>query len=153
MKIFVGTANSDLVNFSDSGMSVTFSVQGDRKVGKSTFPGLAAGELSITDKSIFEDLLEFDEDHKLDAHKDKINDDRYTWYFFNRLIMPENFKPSNASVLIMKAIAEWADKNNIIIIDGLNPYGRMNMQQLIQFNKLFGFVLIMENTMVRFPKH
>jgi hypothetical protein len=61
------------------------------------------------------------------------------WYFFNRLNVPRGFPIQHASVLLMKEICSWADDQHINIVDTLNPYGRLNFEQLRRFNLLFGF--------------
>lgn len=74
------------------------------------------------------------------------------WLFFNRLNVPLSFVPQNAAILLMVETCKYADKNNCGIVDALNPYGRLDYDQLVTFNKLFGFFMIKDGLMIRLPR-
>ncbi len=127
-----------MIRISESSMSISFSIVGTRKVKNRNFPALSTSELSLS--------------YGLELDLNLIPND-LIWYFFNRLLVPADFTPKNASVLLMKETINWADKNKFGIIDALNPYGRLNLEQLIKFNMLFGFKKLEDTLMIRFPKN
>jgi hypothetical protein len=131
-------------------MGVSFHVKGTKSIGSGKeLPALASSELSIVP---IEALLNDDLEEFLNrTNPDVLKSPTTRWAFFNRLIVPEGFTPKNASILLMKATSQWADTNQIGIIDALNPYGKLNLKGLLSFNKLFGFKHVKETLMVRLP--
>ena len=62
-----------------------------------------------------------------------------TWYYFNRLLVNKNIRGRGLATKLMSRVIFWADTENINILNELNPYGDLNMDQLISFYKKFGF--------------
>jgi hypothetical protein len=71
------------------------------------------------------------------------------WVFFSRLNVPEGFRDKSVCFRLMQYTVDWADKHQFNILDGLNPYGRLSLDNLIIFNQLYGFKYIKDNMMVR----
>ena len=74
-------------------------------------------------------------------------------YFFNRI---KAIKESRGDgTCLMKRLEEYADQNNLTIINPINPYGRMNLKQLNQWFKKYGFEQPIEEEpsyIIRYPK-
>ena len=62
-----------------------------------------------------------------------------TWYYFNRLLVNENIRGRGLATKLMSRVIFWADTEDVNILNELNPYGGLNMDQLISFYKKFGF--------------
>jgi len=54
--------------------------------------------------------------------------------------------------LLMKRVCDHADHLKATIVNCINPYGRMNLEQLIQWFSKFGFDYVGNETVVRKPK-
>lgn len=89
---------------------------------------MAIAELGYT---IIEPYAEFIDD------KERLND---KWFFFNRLNTPARIRKQGFAAKLMDEVVGWADDKKINIINTINPYGDMNMTQLITFYKKYGFV-------------
>lgn len=78
------------------------------------------------------------------------------WYYFNRINVPKNFQPKNASVLLYNAICKYADHFQINIYNEVAPYAHslLNTEDLIRFEHLFGFVRLSpdKNVTIRLAK-
>lgn len=61
------------------------------------------------------------------------------WYFFNRLNVPSIYRNQGYGSKLMDQTIRWADQEKVNIINTLNPYGDLNMEQLIKFFTKFGF--------------
>ena len=61
------------------------------------------------------------------------------WYDFNRLFVPPRMGRQEVASGLMQQVVEWADANDVNIFNGVNPYGDLNMQQLVAFYKRYGF--------------
>jgi len=61
------------------------------------------------------------------------------WYYFNRLFVPQQLRRQGIATKLMTQVVEWADTNNYNIWNDINPYGEMDLDQLIKFYKKFGF--------------
>lgn len=71
------------------------------------------------------------------------------WCYYSRLNVPEKYPDKSVCFRLLNATVEWADANQINILDDLNPYGRLNLPNLILLNKLYGFKQILPKTMIR----
>lgn len=60
-------------------------------------------------------------------------------YYFNRLIVDKKLRGQGLSIKLMNQVVEWADKEKIIILLEINPYGDLGYLQLAQFYMRFGF--------------
>jgi len=73
--------------------------------------------------------------------------------FFSRLFVPSGFTPKTASILLMQKVVLWADNQEVIIIDEINPYGKASIDDIIALNLLYGFKRTSQpKIMIRFPK-
>lgn len=70
------------------------------------------------------------------------------WYF-NRIKVKK--EGTGLGTALMKKLTEILDVEKITLWDDLNPYGGMSLQQLIEFNKKFGFVSLKHGSMIRYP--
>jgi ribosomal protein S18 acetylase RimI-like enzyme len=84
----------------------------------------------------------------------KIKEDSDNIWFFNRLKAYEEGKGFGSK--LMKELVKILDKKNIILINHVNPYGNLNLNQLITFYKKFGFEnaksKLGNNLLIRYPK-
>jgi hypothetical protein len=71
------------------------------------------------------------------------------WYF-NRIKVKTG--GTGLGTALMEKLVEILDSEKITLYDDLNPYGDMSFQDLVKFNKRFGFVILKPGTMIRFPK-
>lgn len=85
----------------------------------------ATAELSKIDNKLAKDYLQTD-----------VNG---TWYYFNRLVVYPKIRNKGLATRLMKLIIDWADAEKISILNEINPYGDLDMGQLIRFYAKFGF--------------
>ena len=97
---------------------------------------LAVAELSFFDNESVELYLNND---KIDGK----------WYFFNRLNVPKEIRNLGIAKQLMEQVVEWADKENVNILNVVNPYGDLNMEKLERFYEKFGFIKIKTGLMIR----
>ena len=71
------------------------------------------------------------------------------WYF-NRIKVKK--EGTGLGTALMKKLVEILDAEKITLWDDLNPYGGMNLQQLTEFNKKFGFITLKRGAMIRYPQ-
>lgn len=64
------------------------------------------------------------------------------WWYFNRIHVPSVIGNQGLGTQLMNQVCAWADENHFNIVDELNPYGALDLEQLISFNKKFGFELV-----------
>jgi GNAT superfamily N-acetyltransferase len=62
-----------------------------------------------------------------------------TWYYFNRLVVYPKIRNKGMAALLMKQVVSWADREKVNIFNEVNPYGDLDMDQLIKFYSRFGF--------------
>ena len=60
-------------------------------------------------------------------------------YFFNRIKVRPHLEGTGLGKALMIEICKLADKHGITIFNGLNPYGKRGLQELISFFKGSGF--------------
>jgi hypothetical protein len=114
--------------------------------------GKSVSDLSVSFYIMEHNKLAIADLTKMDYLEDFFKEDG-NWYYFNRLNIPNGFRIQNASILLMQEISKWADENQINIFDEINPYGKLNLEQIIVFNKLFGFKMYQQpNAMVRYHR-
>ena len=81
----------------------------------------------------------------------KIKRRRQVWYYFNRLVVHGKIRKKGVGTRLMQEMIDWADYKKINIILEINPYGEMDLEQLIIFYGKFGFkhYCRKRNTMIR----
>jgi GNAT superfamily N-acetyltransferase len=99
-----------------------------------------AGEADLS--KIDNDILQSNVKFKIDG----------IWFYFNRLIVPKQLRGHGLSKKLLQRVANWADENKVNIWNDINPYGDLNLKQLIELYSQFGFKKIMKSTMVRLHK-
>jgi len=74
-------------------------------------------------------------------------------FFFSRLIVAPKMRGKGYSKLLLSKVAEWADKHNIEIYLDINPYGDLDLDQLITLYKRFGFIHYCSSkaSLIRYP--
>ena len=85
----------------------------------------ATAELSKIDNKLVKDYLQINVDG--------------TWYYFNRLFVTQKIRGKGLATRLMNQVIGWADTEKINILNEINPYGDLNLDQLISFYKKFGF--------------
>jgi hypothetical protein len=78
-------------------------------------------------------------------------------YYFNRLIVPKKLRHKNIASVLMSRVCFWADEHHISILNDVNPYGDLDLEQLEQlkqFYKKYNFTELIKNTntLIRHPK-
>jgi hypothetical protein len=71
------------------------------------------------------------------------------WYYFNRLNTPSKIRNKGIAKKLLQEMTEWADIEKISIWLDINPYGDLNLPQLISLYSKFDFQQIAESTMIR----
>lgn len=73
-----------------------------------------------------------------------------TWYYFNRLNVPLKMRNEGIAKQLLQQVSEWADQERINILLDINPYGDLDLRQLIALYMKFGFKQTLStNTMIR----
>ena len=61
-------------------------------------------------------------------------------WFFNRLVVHKNLRGKGLGTALIKKIVDFCKSNNISLINGMNPYGDLDFDQLKQFYLNHGFI-------------
>ena len=90
----------------------------------------------------------------MEKHKDYLLDHgidyRYPLFFFNRIKATKE-RRGNGTIL-MKRLVEICDEKGLAIINPINPYGRMNLEELKAWFGNYGFFEVTDTVIVRFPR-
>lgn len=105
----------------------TFSIRGNCPTTGAV--KLCLAELSPLDFAIVHDEL-----------GDQIVKPGQTWFWFARLNVPPAIRRMKFATRLMESVAQWADSEGVHILLGINPYGDLNFEQLVNFYVRFGFV-------------
>ena len=62
-----------------------------------------------------------------------------TWYFFNRIRVPDAEQGKGYGNALMDMVVAWADENQVYIYNQINPYGRLDLQALRKFYSKYKF--------------
>ncbi len=100
--------------------------------------------LAIAELSEFEILDNLPGEYEFDNTK--------RWFFFNRLKVPKEIYGRGISKIILTELIRILDKHHIYVINTLNPYGNLNLEQLTKLYSRYGFKTIAEEVMVREPQ-
>ena len=101
-------------------------------------PYIGQAELSKIDNDIIQGAVKF----KVEG----------VWFYFNRLIVPKQLRGQGLSKLLLQQVIDWADINKINIFNDINPYGALNLKQLIDLYSRYGFKKISRQSMIRLHK-
>lgn len=76
------------------------------------------------------------------------------WYYFNRINVPDQFIPQNASILLYSAMEHWADQYHANIYNDILPYptSKLSVEQIKLVESLYGFQSLFENTTIRLSR-
>lgn len=74
----------------------------------------------------------------------------YPLFFFHRIKSMEESK--GHGTVMMKRLIEICDERGVAVINSINPYGRMNLEELIEWFKKYGFFEVTDHVVVRFPE-
>jgi GNAT superfamily N-acetyltransferase len=80
---------------------------------------------------------------------DVIENPKGAWVYFNRLNTPPAIRGKGIAKKLLTEMIKWADTKKISIYLDINPYGNLNLKQLIALYERFGFTKIKHQTMVR----
>lgn len=70
-------------------------------------------------------------------------------FFFNRI--KAKVEGQGEGSLLMREVVKILDEMGVAVVNHINPYGGMDLKALIEFYKKYGFELIDEQLMLRFP--
>ena len=70
-------------------------------------------------------------------------------FWFNRL--KAKVEGQGEGTKLMERLVQILDEKKITVVNGLNPYGSMSMDELKDFFKKYGFEDIGNDTMIRYP--
>lgn len=157
--------NGTTVNLNHvAGSGLTLSITGTLENVQTgvSYPALAQADLNLTSLELFPDIL---------AHFDSKHiavDPDIAWLWFARLIVPNrmdrSFKPKNAGMTLMNALADWCDicspKLGVIdyvrAYDGADADQRPDTKGVMRINAMYGFTKIGNDPdstlMIRMPK-
>lgn len=72
------------------------------------------------------------------------------WYYFNRLNVPSKIRNKGIAKKLLQEMSEWADQEHVSIWLDINPYGDLDLRQLISLYSRFGFKqTLQQGTMLR----
>lgn len=71
-------------------------------------------------------------------------------FYFNRIKAREEGK--GEGTLMMKELIKILDEKKVTVINELNPYGNLNLEDLQKFYSKYGFVKKQDQLMIRKPK-
>jgi len=74
----------------------------------------------------------------------------YPLFFFHRIKAVKEGK--GHGTVMMKRLVEICDERGVAIINSINPYGRMNLEELKEWFGKYGFFEVTEHVVVRFPE-
>jgi GNAT superfamily N-acetyltransferase len=69
----------------------------------------------------------------------KIKKRGQVWYYFNRLVVHGKIRHQGIATRLMQEMVEWVDYKKINVLLEINPYGDLDLEQLIIFYGKFGF--------------
>lgn len=74
-------------------------------------------------------------------------------FLFSRLIVAPKMRGKGYGKLLLSQVAEWADMTDIVIYLDVNPYGDLDLDQLITLYKRFGFIHYCSSkaSLIRYP--
>lgn len=64
----------------------------------------------------------------------------YPWFWFSRLSIHKKNRGQGWGAAFMEAICKVADREKFHILNGVNPYGEMSLEQTISFYEKYGFI-------------
>ena len=98
-----------------------------------TFSHIEGSYIALCELSIYQS-------HKLEG----------VWYYFNRLSVPPKLRKKGIAKKLLGEMCEWADDKEINIWLDINPYGDLDLRQLISLYSKFGFKqTLQQGTMIR----
>jgi len=80
---------------------------------------------------------------------DVVKNPEGTWVYFNRLNVPPVMRRKGIAKKLLMEMVDWADQDKISIYVDINPYGDLNLRQLVSLYGKFGFIPLNNHTMVR----
>lgn len=76
----------------------------------------------------------------LESASASLNRTKEKVWFFNRLIVHRNLRGKGLGAALINKVVDFCKENYISLINGMNPYGDLDMEQLKQFYIKHGFV-------------
>lgn len=76
-----------------------------------------------------------------------------TWYFFNRIRVPDAVQGRGYGTELIKQVISWADASAVNIYNPVNPYGRLDLYALRKFYGKYGFLLCPDRKSEMFRLH
>lgn len=71
-------------------------------------------------------------------------------FFFHRIRSVKEGK--GHGTVLMKRLIEICDEKGFAVLNSINPYGRMNLEELKKWFGKYGFSEVTDHVVVRFPK-
>jgi GNAT superfamily N-acetyltransferase len=71
------------------------------------------------------------------------------WYYFNRLMVPPKMRNKGIAKKLLQEMCNWANTDKVSIWLDINPYGDLDLHQLINLYSKFDFQQIADATMIR----
>jgi len=113
---------------------------------------IALSELSRID-CIFEDYADMIKGKEnLKLIKEELKNVNAVFYF-SRLNVPEKIRGRGIGKELMEKTIEFCEKKNYMLINTVNPYGEMNLQELNNFYKKSGMKLLNEDGLLIYSKN
>jgi GNAT superfamily N-acetyltransferase len=133
-------------NISDFSISISYL---DTKIHK-----LAISEVSIMPKElIISSLEEFISNQKELEKMMHIVDISNSCGFYSRLNVPPQMRGKNIGSIILDETLKVCTEKNIFLFNTVNPYGDLNLEQLIGFYEKHGMKSISEEGVLVFSSH
>jgi hypothetical protein len=70
---------------------------------------------------------------------------------FNRIFVPSGFRNQRFGSFILDKVVEWAKREKVFIVNDMNPYGDLNLEELTAFFVKHGFKVLGEETVYFSP--
>lgn len=74
-------------------------------------------------------------------------------FYFSRLNVPEKIRGRGIGKSLMEKTIEFCEKKNYMLINTVNPYGEMNLEELNNFYEKSGMKLLNEDGLLIYSKN
>lgn len=131
------------IKMNQSDYAVSFFIIKENKIAVSELTFL--GDLGKDYAELIKDKKEKENFLKEFQNIDKV-------YFFSRLNVPEKLRGQGLGSLLMQKTIDFCKENNAMLINTVNPYGDMNLQELNDFYQKFGMKIVNEDGLLIYSK-
>ena len=81
-----------------------------------------------------------------------IPDSEYQLFYFNRIFVPTQFRGHGLGSFLLEKVIDFARREKKAIINEINPYGEMDLEELTDFFVRHGFKVLKEGVVYWSPK-